>query len=991
MRCALKLSLAASLTLCVAVSTSATALAHGPWMSVWAVPAPTWDGEFSRSCAAYQAAMHVADTLLTHAELTMAASAARVSHETRVRAERSFGEQSEEATEALLNEGIGTTRSTDRPSPEGRAMLEQVLAWREQHRGPLDPSLVPPLLLLARYHAFAQEPSDARRDGMRAIAVLDAQPRIDSLQLSRALVNVSGFLARNGDLLGGLPLAQRAVEIRRRIGAKPDVLAGALMNVCAAYVELSSPREAEPPCEETYEIFNRVLGAEHIRTAEAAGNLGIARAQLGDETSALTLYEQSIRGRVRFFGPRYSVVGDVHSNVGALHLRMRNYVLAEQEFRKAIDILAEAAGPASNDVLAALEGLGRSLFEQGRLAAADSVFLDVVRRVPPNRTEALPNSVPKALIWHAEILATRHETAEARIQLERADSMIIAAVGREHMYRVDALIARSGLELAAGGSHEALASAREACRIERAHDIFTLEALPQEDILRYRESPSMAVSAAVRVAENAPRDTAVVVPVWDDVIAARGLGRREMLRRLHDHVPPGDSVGLALEKQYRDAARRADRLVSGATGAGAAEAIEAAVRECEAAGRLLARHLAKDEGAFESSPVTSVECRRALPPGSALVAFQRVEAPEVGTGVAHYVAFIQPPRGAPARLVKLGGAAETDDALTTWRAAVERSRADAASERTERRLASWLAKNVWEPVAAATVRAERVFVVADGELQTIAPWAWVAASEWPLVSMLDHESELLPLAVTPASRNELLVVGNVDYGGSVPLGKVVVRSSHGDSVATGFEPLPASGAEVDAVGREWRDAGGSVVALTGARATVAAFIGQAPSAGSLHIASHTWALNARMSPRVDPGPLRRVGIAFAGANHPDTSTAGVLTAAEIADLDLRGVRLVVISACRSGLGQPLTGEGLLGLRSAFSAAGARTVVASLWDVSDEATAFWMQSFYAALRARNGDVLEAARDATRAARGSARMTNRTETAYSWGAFVVAGAP
>jgi CHAT domain-containing protein len=450
-------------------------------------------------------------------------------------------------------------------------------------------------------------------------------------------------------------------------------------------------------------------------------------------------------------------------------------------------------------------------------------------------------------------------------------------------------------------------------------------------------------------------------------------------------------VGLALEKQYRDAARRADRLVSGATDAGTAEAIEAAVRECEAAGRLLARHLAKDEGAFESSPVTSVECRRALLPGSALVAFQRVEAPEVGSGVAHYVAFIQPPRGAPARLVKLGGAAEIDDALTTWRAAVERSRADAASERTERRLASWLAKNVWEPVAAATVHAERVFVVADGELQTIAPWAWVAASEWPLVSMLDHESELLPLAVAPASRSELLVVGNVDYGGSVPLGKVVVRSSHGDSVATGFEPLPASGAEVDAVGREWRDAGGSVVALTGARATVAAFIGQAPSAGSLHIASHTWALNARMSPRVDPGPLRRVGIAFAGANHPDTSAAGVLTAAEIADLDLRGVRLVVISACRSGLGQPLTGEGLLGLRSAFSAAGARTVVASLWDVSDEATAFWMQSFYAALRARNGDALQAARDATRSAKKAARERSRGETAYSWGAFVVAGGP
>src|SRR5262249_33902719 len=220
-----------------------------------------------------------------------------------------------------------------------RAMLERVLAWREQHRGPNDPSLVPPLLLLARYHAFAQEPDEVRRDGLRAIAVLDAQPRVDSLLLSRALVNVSGFIARNGGLLGGLPLAQRAVEIRRRIGARPDVLAGALMNVCAAYVELGSPREAEPPCEETYDIFNRVLGADNIRTAEAAGNLGIARAQLGDEASALALYDQSIRGRTRFFGPKYSVLGDVHSDIGAVYLRQKNYALAEREFRKAIEIL----------------------------------------------------------------------------------------------------------------------------------------------------------------------------------------------------------------------------------------------------------------------------------------------------------------------------------------------------------------------------------------------------------------------------------------------------------------------------------------------------------------------------------------------------------------------------------------------------------------------------------------------------------------------------
>ena len=991
MRPARKLSLAASLTLCLAVNTCFTtrALGYGPWVSVWAAPAPTCSAEDARSCTAYLAAMHVADTLLNRTELTMKVRAARLAHGTRVRAERSFGAQSAEAIDALVAEGEGLIRGSDRPSPEGQAMVEHVVGWREQHRGPNDPSLVPPLLLLARTHAFAQEPSEARRDGMRAITVLEAQPHVDSLTLSKALVNVSGFIARNGDIPGGLPLAQRAVEIRRRIGVKPDVVAGALMNVCAAYSELGDPREAEPPCEETYEIYNRVLGAKNIRTAEAAGNLGIVRAQLGDETSALALYEQSIRGRVEFFGPKYSALGEVHSNIGALYLRQRRYVLAEQEFRTAAEILAEAAGPASNDALAALEGLGRSLFEQRRYAAADSVFLDVVGRVPPNRTEALPSSVPKAVVWHAQILVLRHQTVEARAQLVQADSMVIAAVGRDHLYRTDALIARSDLEVSAAAIRPALVAATEACRIERAHDGFTLQALPEEDILRYRESPSMALSAAVRVAESAPRDTSVLVPVWDEVIAARGLGRREMLRRLHTRVPAGDSLGLALEQQYRQAARRANRLVSGATNAGSSEEIAVALKEVESAGRQLARHLAQDEHALEPSRTASLECRRALPAGSALVSFQRVEAPEPGSGVAHYVALVQPPLAAPVRLVKLGEAGTLEGNLTSWRAAVERSPNDPTSVRTERRLATWLAKNLWEPIAAATAHAERIYVVADGELQTLAPWAWSTGGDWPLVSMLDHESELLPVAYPSAARRELLVVGNVDYGGSVPLGKIVVRSSHGDSVATGFEPLPASGAEVDAVGREWRDAGGSVLALTGARATAAAFVEQAPSAASLHIASHTWALSSRVSPLVDPGPLRRVGIAFAGANHPDTSAAGVLTAAEIADLDLHNVRLVVISACRSGLGQPLTGEGLLGLRSAFSAAGARTVVASLWDVSDESTAFWMQSFYAALRARNGDALLAARDATKAAKAFAHQGKRGETAYSWGAFVVAG--
>ena len=112
-----------------------------------------------------------------------------------------------------------------------------------------------------------------------------------------------------------------------------------------------------------------------------------------------------------------------------------------------------------------------------------------------------------------------------------------------------------------------------------------------------------------------------------------------------------------------------------------------------------------------------------------------------------------------------------------------------------------------------------------------------------------------------------------------------------------------------------------------------------------------------------PGLLS--GIALAGANRRPTPIGqddGILTALEVAELDLSGVELAVLSACETGLGEVAGGEGLLGLQRAFQVAGAQAVVASLWKVRDEATRALMARFYENLWRKNQPPAAALREA-----------------------------
>ncbi len=144
----------------------------------------------------------------------------------------------------------------------------------------------------------------------------------------------------------------------------------------------------------------------------------------------------------------------------------------------------------------------------------------------------------------------------------------------------------------------------------------------------------------------------------------------------------------------------------------------------------------------------------------------------------------------------------------------------------------------------------------------------------------------------------------------------------------------------------------------------------------VHFATHG-VLNAR-HPELS-------GIVLSMVDERGQPQDGFLMLSDIYDLEIP-VDLVVLSACQTGIGKQVRGEGLVALPRGFLLAGARKVVASLWRVDDEATTELMKRFYRNLLLKNMTVPEALRQAQV---DLLRNTDQWRTPYYWAGFVLQG--
>ena len=347
---------------------------------------------------------------------------------------------------------------------------------------------------------------------------------------------------------------------------------------------------------------------------------------------------------------------------------------------------------------------------------------------------------------------------------------------------------------------------------------------------------------------------------------------------------------------------------------------------------------------------------------------------------ARYGAYVIHPEG-EAQYVDLGDAGPLEKLIAEFRASL----ADPVRA-TARDLGRRLDEALMRPVRTRLGNELTLYIAPEGALNLIPLGALVDEKgsyllERYTINYLASGRDLLYLGRNNSARGPAIIFADPAFdeqagGTPQPADGPVSRSADFRSIK--FSRLPGTAAEAQTLKRILPDA----AVLTGTAATETA-TKKLGGPRILHIATHGFFLEDLPGDSEDP--MLRSGLVFAGVNAlRSADDDGVLTALEASNLDLRGTKLVVLSACNTGLGEVKNGEGVFGLRRAFVVAGAETLLMSLWQVSDEATKDLMTSYYTLL-ARGESRSEALRQTQMA------MLKNPVTAHPffWAAFISSG--
>lgn len=917
-------------------------------------------------------------------------------------------------------------------------ILEKLVVWKAKSLGADHESTLEYVTWLGSMERVTGAWAASERHYRQVLSALERARRTDRVAYRTARSALIGLYMDKGDL-------ERAEPIARKALAEAEANAPQ-SRVAEALLELAKIRQGRGALAEAEGLLSRALqivlehgepavrtGALHkdargkdvfvttesrTRSGEKAmlGALALVLLDEGKLADAESAVRRALAAGEEVTGPDSVDTSYSWHTLGLVLQAKGDAAGAWKALARALAI-REAASGLEHPVLAAvLHAMARLRIAQGAGAEAEALgrrALAILERA----YGAEHRRVADVLVDIAEALAVQGRAVEALPFEERAgairdrEAQIVFLVGSEAQRRVLAAARRKQMDGALSLASAALASAPVVPATGPGEGAAALATAPGEGAAA-RLALRTVLRSKGRLLDASADEMAALRARLDDGGRAVFDDLARVTAAISASAARGETAEAspqARERLSRLSAERArlEALIADRSAVFRADAALATVED-------VARRVPEDAALVEVASYRPFLLPSAKEP--------RPGATMVPWGEPRYAAYVL--RVDDVSAVDLGPAAEVDAAVASLRAAL----ADPDLTHDARPAARAAYDRIFGPIAARLDGVRHVLWSPDGALQLVPLGALVGPDgrwlvESRLVTLLTSARDLLRFEGSAEPRSGPLVIAAPDFGppggvasGGAARAEAAPRGAEGaagtDGVAEGAEaarrgaegvdmgrigflPLPGSVREAEAVARTLA----SGVVLTGDQATESA-VKWAHAPSVLHIATHGFFLpdgEAAAAPGLPASgseaalalqaesPLVRSGLAFAGANLRASGTEdGILSGLEASSLDLAGTELVVLSACETGLGKAVAGDGVYGLRRAFAIAGAETLVMSLWEVDTGRTRELMTAYYEALAGGAGRS-----EAMRRAQLGMLAAPATSHPNLWAAFLVSG--
>ena len=863
---------------------------------------------------------------------------------------------------ARLRDQISKLSATNK-FREAIPLAQRVLSASEKVLGPESLDTASASNELAKLYQAQGDYAHAETAYLRTLEIREKTLGAEHPEVATTLHNLGSFYYVKGDYARSEAFYERALKTREKIlDPNNPRIASTLSELAMLYELTGDYRRSEMMYERALAIYQKALGPEHPSVGSVLDGLGVLYKEIGDYVTAESLYLRALAIREKTLGPEHPDVAETLNNLAVLYRTKNEPERAEPLYLRALAIEEKVLGP-EHPIIALLLGNLAVVYEsKGDYSRAEQSYL---RAISIYEKAQGPNHPDLASILSnlADLYRVKGEYVRAEPLFLRALAIRERAFGLDYPLTADIVHNLGMLNLDMGNTAEAVKLLTRRDDIRERSLALLLAIGSEEQKGRFLERLSTEADGAVSLhVLYAPSNAQAAELALTSALRRKGRvldAMSDSFGGLRRRLNPEDRYVLdELSSAYSKYSELADLGLGSEAPSErrtAASAIRSKIGQLEALA-------SKSSAAFrtEHRSVTVMDIKKVLPTSTALVELVlfrplRVRAKtNAEYGSPRYVAYVLRGEGLPA-WVDLGEAELIDRDVVEFRRVLNDPRLPA------KRLARALDEKLMLPIRRLLGTTSRVFVSPDGALNLLPFGALVDERGKYLVenysiTYLTSGRDLLRLGTFEGGESTAVLVGDPAFdvattaNASAPPPVAVQERRSADLKDAHLTPLPGTRAEVEQI----RVLLPKAQVLLGAQATEAA-TKHVSHPSILHVATHGFFLQSEPATPNIENPLLRSGLFLAGANRRQSGFGedGVLTALEVFGLDLWGTKLVVLSACETGLGDVKNGEGVYGLRRALVLAGSETQVMSLWKVSDAGTRDLMINYYQRLQREEG--------------------------------------